>query len=229
MGRARPRRAGSRVIHRALDAGIDFVDTADALDAGIDFVDTADAYSRGESEEIVGKALAGGRRVSVVLATKFHGTMGDDLNECGNSRRWIFRAVEASLTRLQTDWIDLYQVHRWDHRTDHEETLGALNDLVSHGRVSTRSTRAGRTPRSRPRRGGGRQGGLARSVQPLDAMRKTPHRRSARVAATRTRTSAASVLVVDVDLAQLVRVDVVDEAADAVRMQEKRRAPHAPQ
>ncbi|HEU4979554.1 MAG TPA: aldo/keto reductase [Solirubrobacteraceae bacterium] len=106
-----------------------------ALDAGINFIDTADVYSRGESEEIVGKALAGGRRENVVLATKFHGTMGDDPNEAGNSRRWIFREVEASLKRLGTDWIDLYQVHRWDPWTDHEETLGALSDLVAQGKV----------------------------------------------------------------------------------------------
>jgi aryl-alcohol dehydrogenase-like predicted oxidoreductase len=111
-----------RIIHRALDAGINFIDTADV-------------YSRGESEEIVGRALAGGRRDNVVLATKFHGTMGDDRNEAGNSRRWIFREVEASLRRLGTDWIDLYQVHRWDHWTDHEETLGALSDLVAQGKV----------------------------------------------------------------------------------------------
>ena len=111
-----------RIIHRALDAGINFIDTADV-------------YARGESEEIVGKALAGGRRDNVVLATKFHGTMGDDPNEAGNSRRWIFREVEASLKRLGTDWIDLYQVHRWDHWTDHEETLGALSDLVAQGKV----------------------------------------------------------------------------------------------
>jgi len=106
-----------------------------ALDAGINFIDTADVYARGESEQIVGKALAGGRRENVVLATKFHGTMGDDPNEAGNSRRWIFREVEASLKRLKTDWIDLYQVHRWDPWTDHEETLGALSDLVAQGKV----------------------------------------------------------------------------------------------
>src|SRR5207244_2080601 len=106
-----------------------------ALDGGINFIDTADVYSRGESEEIVGKALAGGRRERVVLATKFHGTMGEDPNQAGNSRRWITREVEASLKRLQTDWIDLYQVHRWDPWTDHEETLGALSDLVSQGKV----------------------------------------------------------------------------------------------
>src|SRR5881628_624366 len=81
-----------------------------ALDAGINFLDTADVYSAGESEEIVGKALAGGRRDNVVLATKFHGGMGKDPNMQGNSRRWIIREVENSLRRLQTDWIDLYQV-----------------------------------------------------------------------------------------------------------------------
>ncbi|MDX6688868.1 MAG: hypothetical protein QOG15_325 [Solirubrobacteraceae bacterium] len=106
-----------------------------ALDAGINFIDTADVYARGESEQIVGKALAGGRRDNVVLATKFHGTMGDDANEAGNSRRWIFREIEASLKRLNTDWIDLYQVHRWDPWTDHEETIGALSDLVAQGKV----------------------------------------------------------------------------------------------
>jgi aryl-alcohol dehydrogenase-like predicted oxidoreductase len=105
-----------------------------ALDAGINFVDTADVYSRGESEEIVGKALKG-RRDSVVLATKVHGSMGDDPNERGNSRRWIVRECEASLRRLGTDWIDLYQVHRWDPWTDHDETLAALTDLVRAGKV----------------------------------------------------------------------------------------------
>jgi aryl-alcohol dehydrogenase-like predicted oxidoreductase len=106
-----------------------------ALDAGINFIDTADVYSRGESEEIVGKALAGGRRENVVLATKAHGAMGDDPNERGNSRRWVIREVENSLRRLGTDWIDLYQIHRFDHDTDHEETLGALTDLVRQGKV----------------------------------------------------------------------------------------------
>ena len=111
-----------RIIHRALDAGINFIDTADV-------------YSRGESEEIVGKALAGGRRDNVVLATKFHGSMGDDPNEFGNSRRWIMREVENSLRRLGTDWIDLYQVHRPEIDTDIDETLGALTDLVRAGKV----------------------------------------------------------------------------------------------
>jgi aryl-alcohol dehydrogenase-like predicted oxidoreductase len=111
-----------RIIHRALDAGINFVDTADV-------------YSSGESEEIVGKALAGGRRDHVVLATKVHGTMGDDPNERGNSRRWIVKEVEASLRRLGTDWIDLYQIHRPEQDTDIDETLGALTDLVRQGKV----------------------------------------------------------------------------------------------
>src|ERR1700719_4208373 len=106
-----------------------------ALDAGINFIDTADVYSRGESEEIVGKALADGRRESVVLATKVHGTMGDDVNQFGNSRRWIIKEVEASLRRLKTDWIDLYQIHRPEPDTDIDETLGALTDLVRGGKV----------------------------------------------------------------------------------------------
>jgi aryl-alcohol dehydrogenase-like predicted oxidoreductase len=111
-----------RIIHRALDAGINFIDTADV-------------YSRGESEEIVGKALAGGRREHVVLATKVHGTMGEDPNQFGNTRRWIIREVEDSLRRLKTDWIDLYQIHRPEPDTDIDETLGALSDLVHAGKV----------------------------------------------------------------------------------------------
>jgi aryl-alcohol dehydrogenase-like predicted oxidoreductase len=111
-----------RIIHRALDAGINFIDTADV-------------YAQGESEEIVAKALAGGRRDEIVLATKFHNPMGEDPNQRGNSRRWIIRAVEDSLRRLGTDWIDLYQVHRPDPGSDIEETLGALSDLVHQGKV----------------------------------------------------------------------------------------------
>src|SRR3954462_1985111 len=111
-----------RIIHRALDAGINFIDTADV-------------YSRGESEEIAGKALEGGRRENVVLATKVHGRMGDDPNQYGNSRRWIVREVENSLRRLKTDWIDLYQIHRPEPETDIDETLGALTDLVRAGKV----------------------------------------------------------------------------------------------
>ncbi|MEV4274119.1 aldo/keto reductase [Micromonospora chalcea] len=105
-----------------------------ALDAGINFVDTADMYSRGESEEIVGKALKG-RRDDVVLATKVWGPMGDDPNQRGNSRRWIIAEVENSLRRLRTDHIDLYQVHRPDPTVDVEETLSALTDLVRSGKV----------------------------------------------------------------------------------------------
>src|SRR6185312_1783356 len=88
-----------------------------ALDEGINFVDTADMYSAGESETILGEALRG-RRDEVVLATKVHFPMGEGRNRGGNSRRWIVHEVEQSLRRLQTDWIDLYQVHRPDHTTD---------------------------------------------------------------------------------------------------------------
>jgi aryl-alcohol dehydrogenase-like predicted oxidoreductase len=105
-----------------------------ALDAGVNFIDTADVYSNGESEEIVGKALLG-RRDDVVLATKVHGTMGTDPNRQGNSRRWIRMEVENSLRRLQTDWIDLYQIHRPDPTLDVDETLGVLTDLVREGKV----------------------------------------------------------------------------------------------
>jgi aryl-alcohol dehydrogenase (NADP+) len=105
-----------------------------AMDFGINFIDTADRYSRGESEEIVGKALKG-RRDNIVLATKVHGPMGEDPNSQGNSRRWIMRAVEASLRRLQTDHIDLYQIHRPSPETDIEETLSALTDLIRAGKV----------------------------------------------------------------------------------------------
>lgn len=111
----------TRIIHRALDAGINFVDTADV-------------YAGGESEEIVGAALEG-RRDSVILATKFHNPMGDDPNQRGNSRRWIVRAVEESLRRLRTDWIDLYQAHRPDPATAIEDTVEALSDLVRVGKI----------------------------------------------------------------------------------------------
>src|SRR5271156_672697 len=105
-----------------------------ALDAGINFIDTADMYSRGESEEIVGEALKG-RRDDIVLATKLYNPMGDDPNQRGNSRRWIMAEVENSLRRLQTDYIDLYQIHRPDPDTDIEETLSALSDLIHSGKV----------------------------------------------------------------------------------------------
>src|SRR5205809_1325619 len=106
----------------------------DSLDAGVNFVDTADVYGEGRSEEIVGKALEG-RRDEVVLATKVHGEMGKGPNERGNSRLWIMREVEASLRRLGTDHIDLYQIHRPAPETDVEEPLSALTDLVHQGQV----------------------------------------------------------------------------------------------
>jgi aryl-alcohol dehydrogenase-like predicted oxidoreductase len=105
-----------------------------AFDAGINFIDTADVYSQGENEEIVGMALKG-RRDDIVLATKFHGQMGDEINHQGSSRRWIMQAVEDSLRRLGTDYIDLYQVHRPREDTDVEETLSALTDLVRAGKI----------------------------------------------------------------------------------------------
>jgi aryl-alcohol dehydrogenase-like predicted oxidoreductase len=111
-----------RIIHRALDAGINFVDTADV-------------YSAGESEVIVGKALASLDRSRVVLATKVHGTMGTDPNEQGNSRRWVIAECENSLRRLGTDYLDLYQIHRPDPSVDIDQTLGALTDLVRDGKI----------------------------------------------------------------------------------------------
>ncbi|MFJ2178849.1 aldo/keto reductase [Streptomyces sp. NPDC087851] len=110
-----------RMIHRALDEGINFVDTADV-------------YGYSETEEIVGKALKG-HRDEVVLATKFNGPMGEGPNRGGSSRRWIVQAVEGSLKRLRTDYIDLYQIHHPDPHTDIEETLSALTDLVRSGKV----------------------------------------------------------------------------------------------
>ncbi len=111
-----------RIIHRAIDAGINFIDTADV-------------YSFGESEEIVGKALAGIDRDSVVLATKAHASMGEDVNSSGNSRRWIIRECDNSLRRLGTDYIDLYQIHRPDPSADIDETLSALTDLIRAGKI----------------------------------------------------------------------------------------------
>jgi aryl-alcohol dehydrogenase-like predicted oxidoreductase len=106
-----------------------------ALDAGINFVDTADVYSVGESEEIVGKALAQTKRHRMVLATKVHGQMGRDPNAQGNSRRWIMAECDNSLRRLGVDYIDLYQIHRPSPDTDIDETLGALTDLVRVGKI----------------------------------------------------------------------------------------------
>jgi aryl-alcohol dehydrogenase-like predicted oxidoreductase len=115
------------------DESVRIIDAA--LAAGINFIDTADMYSAGESETIVGKALAGSKRDNVILATKFHGAMSFDPNEQGSSRRWIIREVENSLRRLDTDYIDLYQVHRPRTDTDIDETLSALSDLVHAGKV----------------------------------------------------------------------------------------------
>jgi aryl-alcohol dehydrogenase-like predicted oxidoreductase len=115
-----------RIIHKALDAGINFLDTADAY---------------GDSEVVVGKALKG-RRENVVLATKLGRPLGDDPNQQGASRRWIMTAVERSLRRLQTDYIDLYQIHRPDPETDVEETLSALSDLIHSGKVRAIGTSA---------------------------------------------------------------------------------------
>jgi aryl-alcohol dehydrogenase (NADP+) len=105
-----------------------------ALDAGINFIDTANVYSAGESEEIVGEAIKD-RRHEVILATKVHGNTGDGPNDRGNSRVHIMREVDNSLRRLQTDYIDLYQIHRPDPDTPAEETLRALDDLVRSGKV----------------------------------------------------------------------------------------------
>jgi aryl-alcohol dehydrogenase-like predicted oxidoreductase len=118
--------------NRDHDDSIRIIDRA--IDAGINFIDTADVYSAGESEEIVGKALAG-KRENIVLATKAHASMGKDRNMKGNSRRWLVREVENSLRRLQTDYIDLYQIHRPDPTADIDETLGALTDLIRAGKI----------------------------------------------------------------------------------------------
>ncbi len=112
----------TRIVHRALDAGITVIDTADI-------------YSGGEAEKMIGQAVSGTRRDGVFLATKFHGPMGDGFNRQGNSRRWVMQAVDQSLRRLGTDWIDLYQVHRPDPATDFDETLGAMTDLVRRGKI----------------------------------------------------------------------------------------------
>jgi len=106
-----------------------------ALDAGINFIDTANIYVQGESERVVGKALKGDRRQKVILATKVHFPQSDDPNHRGNSRRHILQAVEDSLRRLQTEWIDLYQIHRPVFDVPQDETLRALDDLVRQGKV----------------------------------------------------------------------------------------------
>jgi aryl-alcohol dehydrogenase-like predicted oxidoreductase len=122
FGGASPEEESIRMIHYALDAGINFIDTANV-------------YHGGRSEEVVGKALAGGKRENVILATKVHFPMSDDPNDRGNSRRHIMMAVEESLKRLKTDWIDLYQLHRPVFDTPQDETLRALDDLVRQGKV----------------------------------------------------------------------------------------------
>ncbi|SFF39560.1 Predicted oxidoreductase [Actinacidiphila alni] len=106
-----------------------------ALDAGINIIDTSDSYHAGESEEVVGEVLRERGRDDIVVATKFNRPNGDDPNRRGNSRRWIFHAVDASLKRLGTDWIDLYQAHRPDPDTDIAETVDALTDLVRAGKI----------------------------------------------------------------------------------------------
>jgi aryl-alcohol dehydrogenase-like predicted oxidoreductase len=121
---------GMRIDQDATDAVIDA-----AIDHGVTFMDTADVYGgRGKSEEMMGVALKG-KRDKVVLATKFANPMGDGPEMQGGSRRYIMQAVEASLKRLQTDYIDLYQMHRPDPATPIDETLGALDDLVKQGKV----------------------------------------------------------------------------------------------
>jgi aryl-alcohol dehydrogenase-like predicted oxidoreductase len=105
-----------------------------AIDAGVNLIDTADVYSRGASEETVGQALKG-RRDQVLLATKARFAMGEGVNDAGLSRHHLIEACEASLRRLQTDHVDLYQVHEWDGQTPLEETLGALDHLLQSGKV----------------------------------------------------------------------------------------------
>lgn len=122
FGGPTPEDAAIKIIHKALDGGINFIDTANV-------------YQGGESERVVGKALEDGRRASTILATKVHFPTSDDPNDRGNSRRNIFNAVEASLRRLKTDWIDLYQIHRSVFDTHQEETLRALDDLIRQGKV----------------------------------------------------------------------------------------------
>jgi aryl-alcohol dehydrogenase-like predicted oxidoreductase len=122
FGGPTPEKESIRIIHRALDAGINFIDTANM-------------YVEGESERVIGKALEGGRRYKTILATKVHFPQSDDPNDRGNSRRHILRAVEDSLRRLQTDWIDLYQIHRPVFDVPQDETLRTLDDLVRQGKV----------------------------------------------------------------------------------------------
>src|SRR5215475_2485391 len=108
-----------------------------ALDAGINFFDTADVYSTGESERITGKLLKdlGVKRENVIVATKVNGQMSEDINDRGLSRKHILDSIDKSLQRLQMDYVDLYQIHRWDYEVPIEETLEALNDIVRAGKA----------------------------------------------------------------------------------------------
>jgi len=125
---------GTMTFGREADEAASLAMVDGFMDAGGTFVDTADVYGRGVSEEITGRAIAG-RRDQVVLATKVRFAMGEGRNDLGLSRRHVVAACEASLRRLGTDWIDLYQVHMWDALTPIEETLAALSDLVRQGKI----------------------------------------------------------------------------------------------
>jgi aryl-alcohol dehydrogenase-like predicted oxidoreductase len=106
-----------------------------ALDAGINFFDTADVYSIGESERITGDLLKGVKRENIIVATKVFSTMSDEVNDRGLSRKHIMDSIDNSLKRLQMDYVDLYQIHRWDYNTPIEETMEALNDVVRAGKA----------------------------------------------------------------------------------------------
>ena len=125
---------GGNNFGRSADEQMSIAVIKHALEAGINYIDTADMYDRGRSEEFVGKAVKSNRS-EVIIATKFGYAMGDGLNERSGSRYYIMKAVEASLRRLQTEYIDLYQIHWPDQSTPIEETLRALDDLVKDGKV----------------------------------------------------------------------------------------------
>jgi aryl-alcohol dehydrogenase-like predicted oxidoreductase len=131
FGRWIDEKASAEVLDHALDAGINLIDTADVYGRGMDL---GDPSLTGESEEIIGRTLRG-RRDKVVLATKFHARVGTGVNDAGQSRYHLYRAIDNSLRRLQTDYIDLYQVHGFDPETPLEETLGGLDDLVKQGKI----------------------------------------------------------------------------------------------
>ncbi|QJD85975.1 aldo/keto reductase [Cohnella herbarum] len=123
--------ASAKVLDTALDAGINVIDSADVYGRGMD---VGDVSLLGESEAIIGRILKG-RRENVILATKFHNRMGPGINDAGQSRYYIYRALENSLRRLQTDHIDLYQIHSFDAETPIDETLRALDDLIKQGKI----------------------------------------------------------------------------------------------